>query len=380
MVTTRNRSEGHEVTTSTTDQPQVTAAEVPLPLNNVLGGRTEHIPQRNPETSEPIMEEVTAETRMMDRMMMAMNKAMAQQQEMFLKLLEDRDTNNHRHEMVAENVIVVGSGGTGNGIPMDGIATLEAREAVKTCTFKTFLFCRPPEFKGNDDPIVCMNWIHEMEHDFRTSECGEGQKAKFGSQMLQGEALTLWNIYSMSLEASVLAKMDWEIFKRKVLEEYCNERAMDQIIYEFRNLKKGNSIVKEYNQLFMYKLGLVGHLVLTEKKNIKAYIKGFSTDITNMVRVSKASTLWEEIEEAQLVEDFYGRGREERSGVVEKRKREGSSVPSKKSRPFNSNQRENYFRSEAKWCSKCRSKHFGLCNLVPGVAISSGKTGHNFKD
>ncbi|KAI3677660.1 hypothetical protein L6452_36926 [Arctium lappa] len=110
MVNTWNRPEGHEATTSTADQPWVTVVEEPSRLNEVLGGRTEHIPQRNLETSEPIMEEVTAETRMMDRMMFAMNKAMAQQQELFLKLQEDRNTNNRRHETVAKNVVVDGSG------------------------------------------------------------------------------------------------------------------------------------------------------------------------------------------------------------------------------------------------------------------------------
>ncbi|KAI3665675.1 hypothetical protein L6452_44305 [Arctium lappa] len=178
-----SRPNGHDATTSTTDQPRVTVVELPPPQHNVLGGGPEHIPRRNIATSEPIMEEVTSETRMMDRMMQAMNADMAQQQEMFLKLLEDKDTNNRRHKTVAENMIAVGSGGIGNEIPMDRVATMEARQPTKPCSFKTFLSCRPPEFKGNNDPIVCMNWIREMEQAFGTSGCGEGQKDTFGSQM-----------------------------------------------------------------------------------------------------------------------------------------------------------------------------------------------------
>ncbi|KAI3734832.1 hypothetical protein L6452_14311 [Arctium lappa] len=137
---------------STTDEPRVTNNDLPPPLINALGGGPEHVPRRNLAATHPIMEEVTPETRMMDKMMQAMNAAMAQQQEMFMKLLEDRDTNNCRPETVAENVIVAGSGGSEPVIPTNETLTPEASQGYKPCTFKTFLGCRPPEFKGTDDP------------------------------------------------------------------------------------------------------------------------------------------------------------------------------------------------------------------------------------
>ncbi|KAI3665674.1 hypothetical protein L6452_44304 [Arctium lappa] len=184
----------------------------------------------------------------------------------------------------------------------------------------------------------------------------------------------------MSLEASVLDKLNWETFKRKVLEEYCNERSMDRIIKEFRNLNKGSLIMKEYYKLFMDKLGLVGHLIPTEKEKIKAYIKGLPTEMMNMVRVSKASTLREAIEETQLVEDSYGLEKVERGGITEKRRWEGSSVHSKRLRQFNNNQRGTGPRKEVPYCSKCQSKHFGLCNLGSESCFKCGKSGYSFRD
>ncbi|KAI3758766.1 hypothetical protein L6452_06338 [Arctium lappa] len=126
MVNTRNQSEGQEA-------------------------GPEHVPHHNITSSELIMEEVTPESRMMDRMMQAMNAAMAQQQEMFLKLLEDRDASKRRHEAVVENIVGAGSGGTGPAIPSNETPTREVRHAPKACTFKAFLGCRPPEFKGSDN-------------------------------------------------------------------------------------------------------------------------------------------------------------------------------------------------------------------------------------
>ena len=74
---------------------------------------------------------------------------------------------------------------------------------------------------------------------------------------------------------TILAKLSWAIFKEKLLEEYCNEREMDRLELEFRNLKKGNLSVREYSRIFLEKMNLVGHVAATEKERIKAYMRGY---------------------------------------------------------------------------------------------------------
>ncbi|XP_024974823.1 uncharacterized protein LOC112512929 [Cynara cardunculus var. scolymus] len=326
------------------------------------------------------MEEETPESRMMGTMMDVMNRAMAQQQEFFMKLLEDRDANNRKHEAIAENITIGGSGGTGNGIPTQELVTIEARQIGRVCSYKTFLCCKPPEFVGSDDPVACMNWLREIEQAFRACDCDEEQKVKFGSQMLRGAALTWWNIVISTIEVTELTKMSWATFKEKVMEEYCIEQEMDRIEEEFRTLKKGNLLVRDYTRLFMEKLNLVGHVAPTEKERMKAYLKGLSADMMVMVRNSRASTLRKAIEESKVMESVYIKGKEERMSSGEKRKWEGTYAPSKKPNHFDSNNRGVYPKQEARWCPKCHSKHHGPCstNSTPTNALSVGRqTTHN---
>ncbi|XP_024974913.1 uncharacterized protein K02A2.6-like [Cynara cardunculus var. scolymus] len=248
---------------------------------------------------------------------------MAQQQEFFMKLLEDIYGNTRKHEAVAENVTMGGSGA------------------------------------------------------FRACDCDEGQKVKFGSQMLRGASLTWWNIVISTIEVTELTKMSWTTFKEKVMEEYCNEQEMDRIEEEFRTLKKGNLSVRDYTRLFMEKLNLVGHVAPMEKDKMKAYLKGLHADMMVMVRNSRASTLREAIEEAKVLESVYVKGNEERMSCGEKRKWEGPYAPSKKPNHFSNNNHGAHPKQETKWCPKCRNKHQGPCstNSTPIKCFKCGKTG-----
>ena len=73
MVHTRNRPDtpdGHVEIDTTAYRPGRAEENVqPPPLPNLLGGGPEHIPRFNLENPNPVMTEVTPETRMMENMM-----------------------------------------------------------------------------------------------------------------------------------------------------------------------------------------------------------------------------------------------------------------------------------------------------------------------
>ncbi|KAI3706750.1 hypothetical protein L6452_24692 [Arctium lappa] len=396
MVNTRSKApgtpEGHVEEESAVDRPPVGVTTDDIPIPRILGGGPEHIPRRNLGTGNAIMEEVTMETRLRDNMMSAMNAALAQQQlamtsamtqqqEFFMKLLEDRDASNRQPETMAENV-VVGSGGP-NVVMVEEPSAEGIRPKTKGCTYKTFLGCHPKEFAGSDSPIACMHWLKEMEMAFEASECDSSQRVKFASQLLRGEALIWWNLTRSALVPEVLAKLTWPVFKEKLMDKYCSERSMDKLEREFRNLKKGNMSIVGYSKLFLEKLNLVGHLVPDERSKIKAYHQGLPAEMRTTVRNAKCSTLQEVIEESLLIEDDINSERDEKRYVGEKRKWEGPSGPVRPSRPFVSG-RSGDQRREERWCHKCKSKHSGPCAprtfSGPVKCVKCGKKGHMIRD
>ncbi|KAI3701767.1 hypothetical protein L6452_27096 [Arctium lappa] len=267
---------------------------------------------------------------MMANVMQMVTSAMKKHQEVFQKILEDRDASLRRHGAVEENVLT-GSKGSGSRVRTEEHRVVGAPRGGMSCSHKSFLGCGPPEFSGSEDLVACVEWIRAVEQAFGSSECGDDQRVRFGTQQLRDTALMWWNVIQSTLSPTVLAQLTWGEFKVKLLEEYCNERAMDRMETEFQALEKGNLTVREYTRQFMEKLGLVGHVASTEKEKIKAYLKGLPSDMMTMVRNSKASNLRETIEETQFMEEVYARGKPEKAmAVVEKRKWESSSVPPKR--------------------------------------------------
>ncbi|KAI3706396.1 hypothetical protein L6452_24108 [Arctium lappa] len=383
MVNTRGRPrtrvDGLEATASTADQPKGVEVVVRPPIPQILGGGPEVIPRVDLASSHPVIRDASSPSELMANMMLAMREEMAKQQEFLLKVIEDRDVNNRRSETVVEN-IVAGSGGAGTGVRVEERRIVNASGSGKSCSYKSFLGCGPPEFSGSDDPVLCVKWIRAVEQAFGSSECGDDQRVRFGTQLLRDTALIWWNVFQSTLTPAVLAQLSWAEFKKKLLEEFCNERTMDRIEKEFRSLGKGSLTVREYTRRFMEKLDLVGHAAPTEKDKMKAYLNGLPADMQPMVHNSKASNLREMIEESQYMEEMFARNKVEKAVVVtDKRKWESNSAHPKRSRPFGGN-RNFSNHQEARWCHKCRTKHHGDCFTTSQTCYKCGKPGHTFKD
>ncbi|KAJ9553048.1 hypothetical protein OSB04_017093 [Centaurea solstitialis] len=331
-------------TASTADQHvRVETVESP-PRPQVLGGGPEHVPRINLEDPNPVLTEVTPEMRMLDNVMKAVNEAMSKQQESFMKMLEDHDASHRRNETVGENA------GTASGDEEVVVVTEETRitgdkekekAKAKGYSYKNFLGCKPPEFRGCSDPVVCMYWLREMEMAFEASECDA--------------SLTWWNLNRSSLTPEVYARLSWAEFKKKMLEKY----------------------------YFLEKLGMVEHLAPDEKLKIKAYSRGLPAEMRSAVRIARVTTLHEAIEESLRMEDDITQARVEGYQAGQKRRFEEAAASARPNKTFHDGKRGGS-REEVKWCNKCRSKHVGPCRRDSSTSIPTcgkcGKRGHMTRD
>ncbi|KAJ9544097.1 hypothetical protein OSB04_023804 [Centaurea solstitialis] len=373
-----------DLTASTADQhARVDAVESPLRLP-ILGRGPKYIPRVNLEDPNPVLTEVTPETRMFDNVMKVVAEAMNKQQESFVKMLEDCEASQCRNKAVGENAGNGSGGAEVVAVTEETWMTGEKEKAkAKGCSYKNFLGCKPPEFRGCNEPITCMYWLREMEMAFEASECDDSQRVKFASHLLKGEALTWWNLTRSSLTPEVLARLSWGDFKKKMLEKYCSERSLDKIEEEFQGMKKGKSPVSYYAKEFVEKLGLVEHLAPDEKAKMKASSRGLPAKMRSAVRIPRVTTLHEAIEESLRMEDDITQARVEHYQAVQKRKGGETTMPAQPTRTFQDGKRSGS-RNEARWCNKCRSKDFGPCRrdfpMSPTTCGKYGRRGHLARD
>ncbi|KAJ9561422.1 hypothetical protein OSB04_006582 [Centaurea solstitialis] len=317
---------------STVDQHvQVKTVESP-PRLQVLGGGTEHVPRFNLEDPDPVLTEVTPEMRMFDNVMKAVNEAMNKQQESFVKMLEDREASQRRNEAVGEMPGMV------PGMP------------------KWWWSTRRP---GSPET-----------------------KRRRKLRRMGALTRTFWDASRRS-SVGVVSRLSWAEFKKKMLEKYCSERALDKIEDEFRAMKKGNSPISFYAREFLEKLGMVEHLAPDEKAKIKAYSRGLPAEMKSAVRIAKVTTLHEAIEESLRMEDDITQARVESYQAGQKRKFEEATAPARPNKTFQDRKRGGN-RAEAKWCNKCRSKHIGPCRsdfpMSTPTCGKCGKRGHMTRD
>ncbi|KAI3758517.1 hypothetical protein L6452_06082 [Arctium lappa] len=241
MVNTRGRPLGDEdlrdISSRELNPVVRVSSVVPPGMPPIFTGEVELGPRVELASTSPVIQVANPQADMMASVMLMVTSAMEKQQETFQKMLEDRDTSLRRYEAVEENVLV-GSGGIGNRVRTEENRVVSAPRSGKSCSYKSFLGYRPPEFSGSEDPVACVKWIRAVEQTFGSSKCADDQRVRFETQLLRDTTLTWWNVIQSTLSPTVLAQLTWGEFKVKLLEEYCNERVVDRIEAEFRSLER----------------------------------------------------------------------------------------------------------------------------------------------
>ncbi|PWA53438.1 hypothetical protein CTI12_AA444120 [Artemisia annua] len=217
------------------------------------------------------------------------------------------------------------------------------------CSYKSFLNCKPNEFHGESDPVIVTNWLKEIEDIFEISECSPGQRVKYASHFLKGEARHWWNMIKIA------------------------RGLMDKLEEEFLKLQQNDMTVSKYTTKFNEKARFAKYQVATEERRIKRYIWGLRAGIRGPVQQARPATFQEAVELALMVEKENNRQLEE--GGDNKRKRENRDDDVKKIK-ISSGKIENV--GEYKLCTICKKTHKGEC--WHDNCRNCGKSGHTSKE
>ena len=137
--------------------------------------------------------------------------------------------------------------GTGSGTAGPGAGAgsepIVVEENQRGCTYKSFMACKPLEFKGTEGGIGILRWIEKTESVLDVSGCANNNKVKFSTCTFQGKALTWWNTEVRVRGREAISAITWEQLKEILITEYCPKSEIQKIEAELWELTmKGTDI------------------------------------------------------------------------------------------------------------------------------------------
>ncbi|GKE21482.1 putative reverse transcriptase domain-containing protein, partial [Tanacetum coccineum] len=115
------------------------------------------------------------------------------------------------------------------------------------------------------------------------------------------QALTWWNSQVATLGLENANQTTWNELKRLMTEEFCPAEEIQRMEHAMWNLKVKDFNISAYTSCFNELVLLCPTMVLTERKKIKAYIRGLSDNIKGEVTSSKLANLNEAVQMAHTL-------------------------------------------------------------------------------
>nr|CAD1829421.1 unnamed protein product [Ananas comosus var. bracteatus] len=201
---------------------------------------------------------------------------------------------------------------------------LEAKQERSLAALMAFKRFNPPIFQGDvKDPWLMEAWFTTMEALFEDIYTLERDKVHLAAHCLEGSARLWWTGLkkSRSLEISSLT---WEAFREMLFMEYFPENDKRKIKEDFRKLRQGNRLVREYEREFSHMVDCVPSLVHGDRDRAEAFERGLRPDIFKVVHAFRLKTYKDVLNRTLWVERGNAIAREEREMFEKERDRDKS--------------------------------------------------------
>ncbi|KAI3717564.1 hypothetical protein L1987_69266 [Smallanthus sonchifolius] len=166
--------------------------------------------------------------------------------------------------------------------------------------------------------------------------------------------------------------MTWEDLKKLIIQKFCPQNEIDRVENEFPNFKAGNKTHRQYTSRFNELAQLVPHLVETEERMIKYYVKGLPQRVHVHVKANLPLTFESVVNLSGIIYDDYAN--EDPATETQKRKWENPSIGTGKGNVATEIKKPRS--DEYETCKKCGRQHLGECRIGTSTCYKCGKPGH----
>ncbi|KAL8115292.1 hypothetical protein AgCh_021949 [Apium graveolens] len=296
----------------------------------------------------------------------------------------------------------------------------EMRGANQGVSFKSFQAVKPPEFKGEVDPVAARIWLKEMEKAFVLTKVSEDLKTDYASYFMRNDSNYWWES-TRAIEGE--GPVPWARFTELFLEKYFPACLQSQMEMEFLELKQGNRSVTEYEAKFTELARIALEYVSSESQRAKRFQQGLKPEIRSGVVALQLKIYTSVVQAALVIESdqklaakeqgekkrkFESGPAKSESGIAsrkfqrwfgknENKKFKGQNFPQVKPGTTSVNSAPTRMSKPVVNCKTCGKKHSGQCreNInyfkcgqkghysmeckyeIPGVTcFSCGKVGH----
>jgi hypothetical protein len=148
-----------------------------------------------------------------------------------------------------------------------------------------------PEFVGNLDPEVFLDWMQTVERVFDLKDVDDNKKVKYVSLKLRKHASIWWTNLQKKREAKGKDKVrSWDKMKKKLQEKFLPPSYLRDNYYKLQKLVQGGRSVEEYTVEFEHLLWRCD-LKEDEPQTLVRYLFGLNDWIRHVVELQPYKSL-----------------------------------------------------------------------------------------
>ncbi|PWA49741.1 zinc finger, CCHC-type, Retrotransposon gag domain protein [Artemisia annua] len=233
---------------------------------------------------------------------------------------------------------------------------------------KDFAVSNPPEFHGQQDPIISYRWLLDMEAAFSITKCPPEYQVRYASHLLRHRAKDC---------------MGWNEFKDMFLKYFSPEAAVRKIRQDFLVMHQTTESVSEFTGKFIDRARFNPDYSGNEKRMMDHYLALLRKDIREFVSMRSYqkfqeltnAALEKEQETLKDVPSFSRRRNDQEDSPAKRTRTESSSRPRVER---DSDQKYDY--PVCRICKKRHLENVGDCGKPARVCEICRGTGHDSRD